>query len=339
VPSESEPQAILTETARRPLLLRLATWRWIILAVFALAYAFFVLRLPSAPTISVVSAVTEQVSFTVSLPEMARLRLQGFSARTEVSAAPARRPQGPGAVGVQASKALCPGGILEPAAGTRIIYRRIGEGALRIILDRADDKPVGEFKGQAQAVPRELQKASWLTLEAEGCEGTAAERFPIHGIAEIGDELRPETQITEPSSAPLIEGSVEVFGRTVDVFSFSQDKRSRLYSVTELTIPPGSRVAEAPSPKGPDGKAKPPAAPWSGFALIDDSALQVELTTEAATLAIYRPGGGIEPEVLGVDVFSQLTNDPNVIWLQAAAASLLILLQMIFMLMGGRSRY
>jgi hypothetical protein len=329
----------VSEAVKRPMFLRLATWRWIILVVFGLAYALFVLRLPSAPTISIVHAISEQVSFTVSLPEMARLRLQGFSARTEISAGPLRRPQGPAVVGVQAAKALCPGGILEPAAGTRITYRRIGEGTMRIILDRADDKPVGEFKGQSQPVPRELQKASWLTFEAEGCEGAAAERFPIHGIAEIGDELRPETQITEPSSAPLIEGSVEVFGRTVDALSFSEDKRSRLYSVVELTIPPGSRVAEAPSPKGPDGKTKPPTAPWSGFALIDDSALQVELTTEAATLALYRPGGGIEPEVISVGLFSQLTNDPNVLWLQAAAATLLIMLQMIFMLMGGRSRY
>jgi hypothetical protein len=329
------------EDKKPPPLLRLALWRWLVLIAFVSAYILFAIRLPAAPTISVVSAVTEQVSFTVQSPEMARLRLPAFSARTEISAAPVVRRAQPGAAsaaGVQAQKALCPGGILEPSIGTRIIYRRIGEGPMRIILDRADDKPVGEFKGQAQPVPRELQRASWLVLEADGCDGTAAERFPIHGVAEVGDELRPETQITEPSSAPLIEGSVQVFGRTIDILSFGRDKRSRLYDVAELTIPPGSRVAEAPRPR--EGSATParPSAPWSGFALLDDSALQVELTTEAKTLAIYRPGGGIEPEVLSVDLFAQLTNDPNIIWLQAAGASLLIVVQMLFFALGGRRR-
>jgi hypothetical protein len=332
----------VTTEGRRPLPLRLAFWRWVILLIFAVVYVAFILRLPSAPTISVVHAISEQVSFTVLSPEMARLRLPGFSVRTEISAAPGRRATATGtsATSLQAQKPLCPGGILEPAIGTRIIYRRIGEGPMRIILDRADDKPVGEFKGQAQPVSRELLRASWLTLEAEGCEGAVAERFPIHGIAEVGDELRPETQINEPSSAPLLEGSLQVFGRTIDVMSLGRDKRSRLYDVAEMTIPPGSRVVEAP-PQGVDksAEARRTASPWSGFALIDDSALQVELTTEAQALAIYRPGGGIEPEIFGVDLFAQLTNDPNVIWLQAVGACLLIMIQTLFFALGGRTRH
>jgi hypothetical protein len=316
----------------------LSAWRWAVIASVAIGYPLFLWLLPRAPTVSVIHAVAEQMSFTVLVPEMSRLRLPGFSARTEIAAAAPRRATGSAALG--ASKALCPGGLLEPAAGTRITYRRIGDGPMRIVLDRVDDKPVGEFKGQAQPVSRELAKASWLVLEAaEACEGTSAKRFPVQGVAEIGDELRPETQINEPSSAPLLEGRIEIYGRTVDLLAFQKDRRPRIYPVTEMALPPGSRIAEAPPLVAGIGKAanaSPEKAPWSGFAMIDETALKIELTTEAPALALYRPGGAIEPEILNVGIFAQLTNDPNIVALQAAAVLLIVMLQGLFTTLIGR---
>lgn len=75
---------------------------------------------------------------------------------------------------------------------------------------------------------------------------------------------------------------------------------------------------------------------WSGFVSFDpdESALQIEVATEAKALALVRPGIGLEPEVLKIGMFAQLTNDPNLLAVQATLAIIIGLIQ----LLGGWTR-
>lgn len=306
-------------------------WRRLIIAALIVGYLAFLAILPHAPTLAVVHARTEQVSFEVVVPEMTRFRMSGLGVLGEVpfmAGAAASRRTGTRSVAMQEvgpRKALCIGGLLQATAGTRVTYRRIANGPLRITLDRADGKPVAEARGQDGPVPAELLKAGWLMIqENTDCRGEAPRRFPISGVAEIGDELRPETSMEEASSAPLIEGRVEIYGKTVDLGVLTRDDRARVYPVTEISLPPGSRIAEADSV--PPGK---PRKIWSGMASInpDEDAIQVEVTTEAEAIAIFRPGAGVAAEILRIGMFAQLMSDPNIVFLQIVAAVLLSLTQ------------
>jgi hypothetical protein len=306
-------------------------WRRLIIAVLIVGYLAFLAILPNAPTLAVVHARTEQVSFEVIVPEMTRFRMSGLGVLGEtpfVAGGAAPRRTGGRGVAMQEvgpRKSLCVGGLLQATAGTRVTYRRIANGPLRITLDRADGKPVAEARGQDGPVSAELLKAGWLMIQENAdCRGEPPRRFPISGIAEIGDELRPETSMEEVSSAPLIEGRVEIYGKTVDLGLLTWDDRSRIYPVTEISLPPGSRIAEADSvPPGRSRKV------WSGMASVhpDEDAIQVEATTEAEALAIFRPGAGVAAEILRIGMFAQLTNDPNIVFLQIVAAVLLSLTQ------------
>lgn len=321
----------------------LAGRRLLLLAVVC-GYLAFLWWLPPAPTVAIVHAKTEQVSYVVGVPEMARFRLAGYGVRGEVviSGPASRGDQRAGgallAAGARSSgpaPLLCLGGLIEPTSGTKVTIRRLSQAPVRIILDRSDDKPVAEFRSTSRSPPPAVQSASWLLVEeSEGCSGTATKRLPINGAVEIGDELRPQTSLEEPSSAPLIEGRVEIFGKTLDLaallggwlpgFGHLQDRRPRLYPAMEIGFPPGSRIWEADTPGQQAARQ-----PWAGMVLIepDTPALQVEVTTEATSLAIARPGGGTEPEILRIGMFAQLTNDPNVLALQVALAAILALVQ------------
>lgn len=296
--------------------------RFALIGAIAAGYLYVVFLMPPPGTVSVVEATSEQVRFQVAVPEMARLRIAGLGVRGEVplpasvATHPARsqRAAGVNAQATAAKRFLCPGGILEPTAGTMVTYRRFDDGAVRILLERQDDKPVGEFKGASGPMPVEIRNASWLLLEGDECDGTGATRLPVNGIASLGDELRPEFSVHEPASAPLLEGTVKVFGRSLSVWLFGS--KPQLYSVAEISLPAGSRLEE-------DGEAGHRSV-WSGFAMLGgDTALKVYLTTEARSLTVIRPGASVEPETIRIDTLTLLTTDPTVIALQVAAALLL----------------
>jgi hypothetical protein len=297
-------------------------------------YLVFLFYLPPAPTIVVVHAKTEQISYVVTIPEMARIRMLGLGVRGEtalvqVPASGRSNTRAPAqtSVGQNPRRLVCIGGLVQPTAGTRVTVRRTGDEPLRIVLERFDDKPAAEFRGQDAVVNADLMKASWLMVEqSETCGETPLRRLQISGLVEIGDELRPETSASEPASAPILEGRVEVYGKTVDLGWLWGDRRPRLYPVTEIAIPPGSRLTEAPGVGEPQDRQ-----PWSGMVYVeaDVSALQAEVTTEASALALFRPGSGLEPEILKVGIFAQLFNDPNILSIQIMLAMLVGILQVV----------
>jgi hypothetical protein len=284
--------------------------------------------MPGPPTVAVIQAITESVSFDVSVPDMAQIRVTGLSiffeaAPSDLGFSPKSLPAG------GARKPLCLSGVLIPESGTKVTYKRYGTGPLSILVERTDGKPAAKFDLSAGTLPADLKVASWIRLEAStkdgddaddkggkaACAGSPMTRLPISGVAEIGAELRPAGRGDEPSSGVLIEGAVDVFGETREI-GFLTDPAPRLYPASSIVLPPGSRVTEYRVKNGVR-------RPWSGFVQPDtDVALDVRVTTPATRLAIVRPGPGMQPEVLAIGLFTQLTNDPVLVSAQLTMAFL-----------------
>ncbi len=158
--------------------------RRLLLALLIAGYLAFIWWLPPAPTVSVVHAKTEQVSYIVNVPEMARFRLAGYGLRGEAALTiPPVRPPGRATADAAATSRgagpnplVCLGGLLEPTAGTKVTLRRTNQDPLRIVLERNDDKPVAEFRGTTRAVPR-------LSRPRAGClsRRRKAARAPLPG--------------------------------------------------------------------------------------------------------------------------------------------------------------
>jgi hypothetical protein len=80
-------------------------------------------------------------------------------------------------------------------------------------------------------------------------------------------------------------------------------------------LPAGSRIAESVTGDQPGS--------WAGFVLTNENkALSVRVTTPSGKLAIFLPGGGLTPEILSFSLFTELLNDPVLIYIQAIAAIL-----------------
>ncbi|MCJ2025146.1 hypothetical protein [Methylobacterium sp. J-067] len=278
--------------------------------------------LPSAPSFSIVQATSEAVFFDVAVPEMAQIRLDGFATYAET----ATGSLGFGTSDGTARKPLCLTGVLVPASGTRVTYKRFHDGPVSVVLERRDGMPAGNLDLGEAATPEAVKRASWLRLEAvttKGddapkslCPGDPFLRLPVYGVAEIGSELRPLGRGREPSAGVLLDGTVTIFVRTLEFGGLVPKTRIYPSSISDITLPPGSKVLEDSA----DGEVR---RPWTGFVQADaDDALGVKLITEAKRLAILRPGIGLTPEILSFSFFSQLMNDPTLQSVQIIGAFL-----------------
>ena len=276
-----------------------------------------VFKLPAAPAIAVIDATIQSVTFEVSVPEMAQIRLTGFALSYEAPTAGANLGfQNKTIASPTSRKPQCLTGVLVPQPGTRITYKRFGTDPVSVILERSDSKPAASFDMANGDAPSEARQASWIRLDAhsddddnvskkKGCEGESSKLLPIYGVADLGTEMRPVGRGEEPSSGILIEGTRDIFAKTFDPNAMWEGA-TRIYpaSTTSVTLPPGSRITE----NVPEGGVR---QPWAGFAQADaDTALGVKVSTPATTLAIIRPGLGRKPEVISIGLFTQLANDP-----------------------------
>src|SRR5262249_19465105 len=222
---------------------------------------------------------------------------------------------------------------------TRISYHRFGKKPMVIILERTDDQPAASLDQASGEIPEALTKASWVRLDPpavdreEGsnsktkalhaCPGDPATRLPIYGTqVRIGTELRPASFGDEPSTGLLIEGTIDLFAKTIEIGALWSGA-TRIYptSLSSMSIPPGSQISESVA-----NGATPTA--WSGYAKLDkDEALSVRVTTPATHIAILRPGGGMKPEILSTSLFAQLIHDPTLLSLQILAALLFSILR------------
>lgn len=296
---------------------------------------YLLMFLPAAPAIAVIQATVESMSFEVAVPEMAQMPLKGFALSYEAPAAQSNLGfTSKAAVSPTQRRPLCLAGIIAPEPGSRVTYKRFGSGPLSVVIERSDGKPVATFDIVSGTLPASARDASWIRLEGNvdsedeektkrNCDGETPTRLPVYGVAEIGSEIRPVGKGAEPSAGLLLEGTIDIFARTLEL-SALRDPAPRIYPAGSgsITIPPGARVVEY----APGSVTR---QPWVGFvqALEDDTGLKAKVTTPAMRLALIRPGIGLEPEVLSIGLFTQLANDPALISAQIVAAFFFSLFQ------------
>jgi hypothetical protein len=290
--------------------------------------------LPAAPSVAIVDAKIQSVSFVVAVPEMTRISLTGFALSYEIPEAEMKLGfQNETVASNTARRPLCLTGVVIPQPGTRVTYRRFGAHPVSVTFERPDGTPAVSFDITNGEAPAAASQSAWIHLQAHSddgktfkdnaCEGESTKLLPIYGVTDLGTEMRPAGRGEEPSSALLLEGKIDIFGKTVEPGALREGV-TRIYpaNATSITIPPGSRITEAVK----DGE---PRQPWAGFAQVNaDNALDVKVSTTAARLAIVRPGIGRQPEVLAMSLFTQLSNDPVLLSAQIFSALLFTALRM-----------
>ena len=305
----------------------------VLLVALVAVYFYFA---PTAPTISVVSAVSEFVSFTAVESELTPIRLDGY-AITYVPTPPLTAPTTPHdkAQLAKAGKApLCLTGTLLPAPGTRVAYHRTGEGNLVVTLKSEAQKPAAIFRAVANAAknapraPDSLQTSTAIKLEAHTaaaaddsdddttfpCKGKPQLRLAIYGPAKIGTRIHASGVEDNETSEILLSGTIDLFAKTLELKTLN-DGLTSLYptSITGMNLPPGVEVSEHVTGEGK-------LANWVGYASANsDGALDVHVTTSAPFVQLLRSGADKKPDVLGIDMFAQLANDPMILALQVFA--------------------
>ena len=287
------------------------------------AFLFFIIAHPTASAIAFIQARTEAISYTVVTPQLAQVRLTGFSVAYErpVTNLFQKIPQG-------TTTPICLSGLLVPNRGTIVTYERFKDGPVDItFVSSKEDVPAVSFDSAAGDVPDEAKRSPWIRLNGPRvavagqtsvrCLGEVPSRLPIFGPLELGEDLRPMAAGDEPSSGVLIEGTMNVFAKSLAFGLLGGDDRS-IYpaSASTIALPAGSRITEYAS----EDQTR---QPWTGFILTNENkALNVRVTTPSGKLAIFLPGGGLKPEVLSISLFTELLNYPTLIYIQAIVAIL-----------------
>ena len=92
--------------------------------------------MPPAPSIAVLTATVESMTFRVSVPEMARLPLRGFALSFEAPVADLGFGADKVIKSTTTSKALCVEGLLTPDVETKVIYERFGSDPVSVEMRR-----------------------------------------------------------------------------------------------------------------------------------------------------------------------------------------------------------
>jgi hypothetical protein len=147
--------------------------------------------MPSAPSIAALSATVESMSFSVVVPEMARLSLRGYALSYEAPVADLGFSSNRVIKSKTTTAALCLDGLITPDVGTKITYERFGSDPLAIELRRDDGRPIGEYEEIKGNVPEGLKAASWIRLvasnasdnnskTAKACPAPPVTRLPVY---------------------------------------------------------------------------------------------------------------------------------------------------------------
>ena len=312
----------------------ISLFRFVALLPIVAGCFYVLLLMPPVPSIAVLTATVESMTYRVVIPEMARVSLRGYALSFEAPVTDLGFGGDRTVKSQTTTKALCLEGLVTPAPGTLITYERFSDDPIAVELRRDDGKPVGVLDITKGVLPDAARKASWLRLVAKDddddskspltCSGTPMTRLPIYGIADIGSEIRPLLAGEKASSGTLLDGTLDIFARTIDFRALNKEPRIYPATSSSITIPPGSKITVS----DPDERQKP----WVGFAMPDAAngvGLDVRLTTEANNISIVRPGVGLTPEVISVGLFTQLVNDPTLIAAQVVIALLFAIFEML----------
>lgn len=309
-------------------------FRFIALLPIVVGCFYVLFLLPPVPSIVVLTSTVESMSYRVVIPEMARISMRGYALSFE---APVNDLGFGGDRTVKSqttTKALCLEGLVTPALGTQVTYERFADNPIAVEFRRDDGKPAGTFEVTKGALPDAAKKASWLRLVAKDdddddkspltCTTTPMTRLPVYGIADIGSEIRSLSAGEKASFGTLLDGTIDIFARTIDLRAWNKEPRIYPATSSSITVPPGSKITVS----DPNERQKP----WVGFVMPDVTngvGLDVRVTTEAKDITLVRPGIGITPEVLSVGLFTQLVNDPTLIAAQVVMALLFAAFEML----------
>lgn len=307
-------------------------WATIAVGLLSLPATVFILNTVCSrlQSVSQVSAITERVEFEVTQPRLAALPVRRMRIATSDPALDGK----------------CINGLILPVLKANVVYGRIGYGPLSIRIVPPDASLqgaiAGEFEPDSGGKSLPLKGSTYMETDESCAEGPgkkepasnppSSNALPIWGKARVGSEFKGMSG-PDPDPTLLLSGQITVSARTVAVLSGFLGFRATIYPVTVLDLPVASRLeAYNPPPKSPpagdqqENDETEIVANWWGTAYVDSEkpALSVELATDTAQLALYRPNLS-EPDVIEVSSLNQIFDDPNLIMVYKATGVVMIL--------------
>jgi hypothetical protein len=259
--------------------------------------------LPSPEMVSIAALQTERIGFVA------------FDGRKAAFYEPGMRL----AAGGEEPSQSCVRGLITPTNGSTVSYGRVAIGDIEIDVSA----PPGAMSGAIAAtldyppeerLPARRLKAPLILAFDDRCPSSPL-RLPIWGSVTVGQEYRPQAVALPPEPTFLIAGEVKVWAKT----ALHIGGPPSLYPVSDLAVPVASRL-EA----WRDSATLAPVPVWWGIAYAgpDKAALEVDVSTEASELSLFRPNAS-EGEVIGVSRFTQLVSDPSILLLHIFAGAFL----------------
>lgn len=248
-------------------------------------------------TFAVIQANSEYLRYRVFNTQLASFAADGF----RIGLAEDARLEG-----------QCLSGTIEPRIDGSVEYTRQADGPLIVTLGAGGIVSTGTV----------IEGMASLVADAT-CRGTMPKMLPVWGPGQVGDTF---TVRSEGFGPILLSGSLEVFGRTIDLGWFGQG--GAVYSASDqpMTVPPGGWIWT--DGDRADRTGAPPPEEAALFGYVDtkaESGLNVRVTTESPLLQIIAPGGKLEPGRIEIGLFAQALNDPNILRAQFALLIFLLL--------------
>ncbi|WP_455273068.1 hypothetical protein [Rhizobium herbae] len=267
----------------------------VMFALFATMAAIVIFRsLPTPQTFVVVQAESEFLEYRVFNPELATIHTAGFS----VAAWPD---------GAREEGACFANGAFQPQANATIAYQRIETQPLQItVTGKANFR---DENGKTESLDGE----TILYRNTDCVTPPTTTRMPVWGPGRVGSFF------SMPSDGPgpiLRSGTLEIFGRTLDLGMFGGG--GAVYAATSepLTIPPGGFIRSDAGAQNEEAIAPELTAFFGYINLTDEPGFEVRLTTDTTRLEITAPGARETASRIEIGLFAQALNDPNILKIQ-----------------------
>lgn len=277
-------------------------------------YGLFLWTIPLPRTWVSLSATSEFVAFRVTNSNMATFRVAGMRGAS-----------------VDGRVAGCIDGVLVPAPGARVEYRRGEDDFFRITVDppAAGTRALTLRDKGKNFSPIDLSSSLVIAAD-EGCAGKAPQRLPIWGLAEFGEEQRPASTSGDLVPGLLLEGTVSVFAHAHDRLLGIRFPAT-VYPVNTFDVPAGS-VLLSGDPADDD-------ALWTGTATASsERGFSVKASSNAQSVQLRSVRGLNTPagdgRTIDLGKYSQFLSDPNIVQVQFVVGAFVFLLQSLLSILG-----
>lgn len=276
----------------------------------ALLYGLFLWTVPAPRFWVSLSVASERVSFRVANPDFALIKVTGMEAFS------------------LNKKWGCVNGIVTPAPGANIEYRRGSDDYFRIIIDAPSASPgaaISNFDSLDSNTKRLQMNGSVLFKAKKEC-GSPPLRLPIWGPAVFGERLTAEGDSGDVTPGILTQGKIEVYAHAQDRLLGIRFPPS-IYSVQTFDLPAGSMLTSTENTANAwVGIANVPTGGASGFSVL--------ASTASAEVSLQLPNSpiGVGPQKIALGQYSQNLKDPNIVQLQFLFGVFIFLFQTVMSL-------